>query len=55
MGKLREEQDEKRDIIRENILLFARKGMEVRAFYKGMRGGDVGLIEYIIQVGTDFD
>lgn len=48
VGKLREA--EKRDIIRENILLFVRKGVEVRAFYKGMRGGEVGLMEYIMQV-----
>ena len=50
IGKLREEDDEKRDIIRENVLLFVRKGMEVRAFYKGIRGGDVGMMEYIMQV-----
>ena len=30
---------EKRDIVRENMLLFVRKGVEVRSFYKGMRGG----------------
>ena len=50
VGKLRD--SEKRDIVRENILLFVRKGVEVRSFYKGMRGGDVGLMEYIMQVSV---
>lgn len=50
VGKLRD--NDKRDIVRENILLLVRKGMEVRAFYKGMRGGDVGLMEYIMQVSN---
>ncbi|KAF8454015.1 hypothetical protein BGX38DRAFT_1296301 [Terfezia claveryi] len=39
-----------RDEIFENILLFARQEMEFRAYYKATRMGDVGAMEYILQL-----
>lgn len=47
---MRSQPQEKRDMILENILLFVRTSWEVRAFYKSLRGGDVGAVEHIMQI-----
>lgn len=47
---MRSEPQEKRDMVLENILLFVRTSWEARAFYKSLRGGDVGAIEHIMQI-----
>lgn len=39
-----------RDIVLENLVLFVRQGLELNAFYKSVRGGDVGIMEFIMQL-----
>lgn len=42
VSNLRRNREEERDRVFENVLLFVRQGLEVRAFHKSMRSGDVG-------------
>ena len=41
---------EGRDMILEHVLLFVRKGLEIRSFYKAMRRGDVGVMEHLMEL-----
>ena len=36
--------------MKENVVLFARQALETRAFYMSMRRGDVGAMEYVLQM-----
>lgn len=52
---MRSEPEDKRDVVMENLLLFVCTGLEIRSFYKAMRSGDVGALEYIMQLwGVQF-
>ena len=52
---LRMRADDERDRVLENILLFARMELESRAYYKAIRGGDVGAMNYILEfMGLEF-
>jgi hypothetical protein len=39
-----------RDIVLENLVLFVRQGLELKAFYKSVRAGDVGIMEFIMEL-----
>ncbi|KAF8457345.1 hypothetical protein BDZ91DRAFT_800597 [Kalaharituber pfeilii] len=41
---------EERDVILENLLLFTRQALEFRAYYKSMRGGDVGAMQLMLEL-----
>ncbi|RPB20895.1 hypothetical protein L211DRAFT_791404 [Terfezia boudieri ATCC MYA-4762] len=52
---MRAKKVEERDVVLENMLLFVRCGLEIRAYYKAVRGGDVGLMERIMEAwGVQF-
>lgn len=50
MGRKRVQDDSCRDRVLENILLFARRELEFRAYYKAIRHGDVGAMELLLQL-----
>lgn len=47
---MRQRSDNERDRVLENVLLFVRQELEFRAFYSSMRHGDVGAMEFILQL-----
>ena len=50
MATVRQELDEHRDRVYENLLLFGRMELEFCYFYKAIREGDVGIMEAILQL-----
>ena len=46
----REQEDDERDRVYENLLLFVRSEIELTAFYKSIRNGDVGAMELELQL-----
>lgn len=52
---LHDGKEDERDKVHENILLFVRMELEFRAFYKAIRGSNVGFMELILQIwGPEF-
>lgn len=47
---MRSQPPEKRDMVLEDILLFMCTSWEIHAFYKSVRGGDVGAVKDIVQI-----
>ncbi|KAF8451632.1 hypothetical protein BGX38DRAFT_1141968 [Terfezia claveryi] len=50
VSELRDGEEEKRDKVHENILLFVRMELEFRAFYKAILESDIGFMELILQI-----
>ncbi|KAF8424262.1 hypothetical protein BGX38DRAFT_1279448 [Terfezia claveryi] len=50
VSNLRDEEEDSRDHVYENLLLFMRIELEFRCFYKAIREADVGIIELVLQL-----
>ncbi|RPB20180.1 hypothetical protein L211DRAFT_895066 [Terfezia boudieri ATCC MYA-4762] len=50
VSNLRDEEEDSRDRVYENLLLFVRMELEFRCFYKAIREADVGIMELVLQL-----
>ena len=52
VATMREEEEDKRDVVLENMLLFVRLGIQFIGMYEAMRRGDVGVMQGVLDCLT---